>query len=415
MAEQAPSTELETPYAWLRLVTAILIGSIGGVSMWSVAVVLPEIQRDFGVDRATASLPYAVTMLGFAVGGLMMGRLTDKRGIVTPIVLGAVALGIGYAAASMARTMAEFMIAQAVLIGALGGSAMFAPLVADISLWFRDRRGLAVALVASGNYLAGVVWPPVLAWAIAAHGWRMAYLGTGLVCVATILPLTLWMRRQPPAHQAVAHPTGGVPVANRPCGLSPGVLQAFLMVAGVACCVAMSMPQVHLVAYCGDLGFGAVAGARMLTVMFVGGVVSRLASGWLSDRIGGLKALAVGSILQGLALAMFLAVSGEAGLTMVAGFFGLAQGGIVPSYAMIVREHYPAAEAGTRVSAVLMATIVGMALGGWLSGAIYDLTGTYAAAFLNGMAWNLLNVAIVVELIRRDGGSGRPVARELAA
>ena len=416
-AEPPDHPDIESRYAWLRLAAAILIGTIGGVGMWSVAVALPAVQAEFGVTRGAASLPYTMTMLGLAAGGILYGRLADKRGIASPLTLGAVFLCAGYLAGSLAQDMWQFVAVQGVLIGGLGGASTFGPLVADISLWFRRRRGIAVALVASGNYVAGAVWPPLLTWAIEAYGWRRTYAGIGVFCLVSILPLVLLMRRTAPPQPAptladVATSRGN---GGRPLGFNPNALQALLMVAGIACCVGMSMPQVHLVAYCGDLGYGVKRGAEMLSLMFIGGVISRLASGYLSDRVGGLYALALGSTLQALMLTLFLPFDGLGALYVISALFGLAQGGIVPSYAIIVRELYPASEAGTRVSAVLMSTVAGMALGGWLSGIIYDLSGGYQAAFLNGIAWNVFNVAIALELIRRSVGGNRRQTREVTA
>ncbi len=400
----------ESAYAWLRLVAALLIATIGGVGMWSVAVALPAVQAEFGVLRGAASLPYTGTMLGLAIGGIFMGRLADRRGIALPVTIGAVMLGVGFIAASFATSIWHFLLAQSLLIGALGTSVTFAPLVADISFWFLRRRGIAVALVASGNYAAGAIWPPVLQAAIAAYGWRMTYVGIGLFCIATILPLILVLRRPPPEQVPIVE---GAPAASgaidmtRPLGLSPQTLQVLLIIAGVACCVGMSMPQVHIVAYCGDLGYGLKAGAEMLSLMFGAGVISRLASGWVSDKIGGLSTLLLGSTLQMLMLIVFLPYDGLTALYIISALFGFVQGGIVPSYAMIVREMFPAHEAGTRVSMTLMSTVAGMALGGWLSGVIFDFTGSYRAAFVNGIAWNALNVAIALFLWLRYRRRGR--------
>jgi MFS family permease len=339
-----------------------------------------------------------------------MGRLADRRSVTWPLTIGALMLGVGFALGAAVQSMTQFILVQGLLIGALGGSSTFGPLVADISLWFARRRGIAVALVASGNYIAGAVWPPLLTMAIESYGWRRTYLGTGIICVTTILPLILLLRRPPPPQPAPVLGTraGAGTLPGRPLGFRPGTLQGLLMLAGVSCCVGMSMPQVHLVAYCGDLGYGAKAGAQMMSLMFIGGVASRLISGVLSDRLGGLYALAIGSSLQALMLFLFLPFNSLTALYIIAGLFGLSQGGIVPSYAIIVRELYPAAEAGTRVSAVLMSTVAGMAVGGWLSGVIYDLSGGYFAAFLNGIGWNLLNVVIALELIRRSTTAMRP-------
>jgi MFS family permease len=399
----------ESAYAWWRLLVSLLLMTLGGAGMYAVTVVLPRVQADFAVDRAAASLPYTLTMIGFGFGGILMGRLADRFGVMVPLMLGAVGLGSGFITAGMAGNLWMFSLSQGLLLGLLGTSATFAPLVADTSLWFTRRRGIALGICMSGNYVAGAVWPPVIQHFIETDGWRAAYIGIGVFCLLTMLPLALVYRRRPPALAPQPVPAAAAAPAaraaaqqsERPLGLSPGTLQLLLCVAGVACCVAMSMPQVHIVAYCGDLGFGAARGAQMLSVMLGMGIVSRLVSGWMSDHIGGLYTLLVGSVLQGVALLMFLWADGVASLFLVSAMFGLFQGGIVPSYALIVREYFTPAEAGARVGAVLMATLFGMALGGWMSGAIFDASGSYRAAFVNGIAWNLLNVGIVLYLLAR--------------
>jgi MFS family permease len=404
MHHTAESREIESPYAWMRLAVSLLLMTIGGSGMYSVTVVLPRIQADFGIARADASLPYTLTMVGFGLGGVLMGRIADRWGVVVPVVLGGIGLGAGFIAAALAPNIWVFGAAQGVLIGLLGTSATFAPLVADTSQWFDRRRGIALAICMSGNYVAGAVWPPVLQYFIERDGWRSAYVIAGVFCVATMVPLALVLRRRPPRHvvaAAAATATVGAAGAERPMGLQPGTALALLSVAGVACCVAMSMPQVHIVAYCGDLGIGPARGAQMLSLMLGLGVVSRLASGWIADRIGGLRTLLLGSMLQGIALLLFLPFKGVVSLYVVSGLFGLFQGGIVPSYALIVREHFAPAQAGARVGTVLMATLFGMALGGWLSGAVFDWTGSYRAAFVNGLGWNALNLSIAGFLLYR--------------
>ncbi len=380
-----------------RLLASLALSTIGGVGLWSVVVALPVIEAEFGVDRGAASLPYTATMVGFAFGGVLMGRLADRFGIMVPVMLGAGMLGIGYVAAAQATSLWQFMLAQALLIGLLGSSATFGPLVADVSLWFKRRRGIAVAIVASGNYLAGTLWPPLLQAAIAAVGWRRAHMAIGALCVITMVPLALALRRRPPVEEA--RTAGHARVFPGLASVSPSALQALLVVAGLGCCIAMSMPQVHIVAYCADLGYGPARGAEMLSLMLGFGVVSRLTSGLIADRIGGTATLLLGSTLQCLTLFFYLPFDGLASLYVVSALFGLAQGGIVPSYALIVRDHFPAREAGARISLVLMASVIGMALGGWMAGAIYDLTGSYRAAFLNGIAWNLLNLSIALWLL----------------
>lgn len=265
------------------------------------------------------------------------------------------------------------------------------------------RRGLAVAVTASGSYLAGTIWPPIVQQLIENVGWRSTHVIIGVVCLVALLPLTLVLRKRAPYVRCLdagaARPVRSA--APPPLGLSPNGLQALLVIAGLACCVAMSMPQVHIVAYCGDLGYGPAAGARMLSLMPGFGIVSRLLSGWIADHIGGLRTLLLGSALQGAALVLYVPFDGIASLYVISALFGLFQGGIVPSYAIVVREYFTPREAGARVGWVLMATLFGMALGGWMSGEVFDATGSYRAAFVNGIAWNLLNLSIVVWLLAR--------------
>ena len=394
--------EPESAYAWTRLAVALLLSGVGGVGMWSVIVALPAIEAEFGVARSAASLPYTVTMICFGLGGIVMGRLSDRFGIVYPVAGGAIFLGLGYALASQATSLWQFVLAQGLLVG-LAGSATFAPIIADTSLWFTRHRGMAVAIIASGSYLAGTVWPPVVQHFIQSVGWRRTHLGIAIFCVATMLPLALALRRRSPLVATSSRAPHFAARASQPLGMSPGALQTVLIIAGLSCCVAMSMPQVHIVAYCADLGHGASRGAQMLSLMLGFGIVSRLASGWVCDQIGGRRTLLLSSGLQALALALFLPFDNLTALYTLSALFGLVQGGLVPSYAVIVREFFPPEEAGVRVATVIMATVFGMALGGWMSGVIHDLSGSYHTAFVNGILWNLLNVGIAVGLLRRPG------------
>jgi MFS family permease len=399
VAPQADSRQ-----AWTRLAVALALMTIGSSAMYVIAVVLPAVQKEFGVARADASLPYTLLMVGFGVGGIFMGRLADWRGVMLASLIGAGGLAAGFIVAGMSSGIKSFALVHGVLLGLVGSSATFAPLVADTSLWFVKRRGIAVAICASGNYVAGAVWPPIVQHFVETVGWRQTYFGLGLFCAVTLPPLALLMRARPPALVAASTPTRSATPSTRPFGLSMNAAQALLCIAGVSCCVAMSMPQVHIVAYCGDLGYGAARGAQMLSLMLACGIVSRLVSGVICDRIGGLRTLLLGSLLQGTALLLFLPFDSLVSLYVISALFGLFQGGIVPSYAIIVREHFPSAEAGARVGAVLMCTLFGMALGGWMSGEVFDLTGSYHAAFLNGLAWNALNVSIALFLLGRTRG-----------
>jgi MFS family permease len=391
--------QIESPYAWLRLVASTGIGAVGCTGMWSFVVALPAVQADFGVTRAEASLPFTAVMLGFGLGCILLGRIVDRVGIVLPLAGAAVLLGLGYIAAGLSTSLWQLSLAYGFLIG-IGSSAMFGPLVADLSHWFSRRRGLAVAICSCGNYLSGVIWPPIIQHFIATDGWRTAHVYMGVVCVVAILPLTLVLRRPAPMEGRVADGAAALE-ARDAVGLSPGALQVLIAIAGFACCAAMAMPQVHIVAYCGDLGYGPARGAEMLSLMLAFGIPSRLVCGLIADRIGGVATLLISSALQAVALVLYLGFDSLTSLYVISALFGLFQGGLVPTYAIIVREYFAPAQAATRLGVILMATTVGMAMGGWMSGAIFDLTGSYHAAFANGLIWNFLNIAIAAWIILR--------------
>jgi len=398
------SSVVDSRYSWKRLAVTLLIATIANVGMWSIITIMPEVQEEFGTARATASLPYTLTMAGFALGNLVIGRAVDRFGITLALSGAAVTLGIGYGAAAASPSI--YMLSAAQFIIGLGTAAGFGPLIADISHWFLRRRGIAVAIAASGNYLSGAIWPVLLQGIQAESGWRGVYLALAAIIVASVVPLALLLRRRMPA-SAFGSTRAAAAAPRQHTAFSPRVLQWLLGLAGIGCCVAMSMPQVHIVSLCSDLGFGQTVGAEMLSLMLLGGVVSRLVSGLVADRLGGVATLLIGSTLQCVALFLYLPYDGLVSLYLISAIFGLSQGGIVPSYALIVREYMPASEAGARVGFVMMATIVGMALGGWMSGWIYDVTGGYRMAFINGIAWNFLNIAIIVMILLR---AKRPTA-----
>jgi MFS family permease len=393
---------VDSRYAWMRLAASVSLSTLGGVGLWSIVVALPAVQAEFGTARADAALPYTLTTLGFAAGGILMGKLSDRFGVLVPVLLGIFALAAGYVLSAQATSMVQFAIIHGALIGLLGSCATFGPLVADTSLWFRRRRGFAVSLAASGNYFAGAVWPPLVQAGIAAYGWRQTHVMIGLACLVLMLPLVLVLRRPAPRQEPVRVVADAA--AASPLGLKPNTLQVLLGVAGIACCIAMAMPQVHIVAYCVDLGYGPARGAEMLSVMLACGVVSRLGFGVILDRIGSMATLLLSASLQAVALALFLPFDGLVSLYLVSGIFGLFQGGIVSTYAVIVRENVPASQVGVRVGIALSATLVGMAIGGWMSGLAFDLTGSYRAAVVNGMAWNLVTIVIAGWLVLRRRG-----------
>jgi len=400
-SNQADASLIDSAYAARRLFITLLLMTLGGSSMYVVSVVLPEVQKEFDVSRADASLPYTLMMLGFGAGGLAMGKLADKWGVHVALWIGAVGVGSGFILAGMASNIWLFALAHGLLMGLLGSSSTFAPLLADTSLWWDKRRGIAVAVCASGNYLAGSIWPALAQQGVETLGWRETYIWIGIVCGLGMLALSFLMKQRPPMMVVAAPGSVQSMASERPFGLPVNTAHALLCVAGVACCVAMAMPQVHIVAYCTDLGFGAARGSEMLSLMLACGIMSRLISGAICDRIGGLKTLALGSLLQGVALLLFLPFDGMVSLYVISALFGLFQGGIVPAYAIIVREYFPAKRVGVLVGAVIMATMIGMALGGWMSGKVFDLTGSYHAAFVNGVIWNALNLSIAMFLLWR--------------
>ena len=383
--------------AWIRLAVAVLIGSLGSVGMWSVVVALPAVQAEFAATRGTASLAFTLVMLGFGIGQVVTGKISDRYGIVAAIGVGIGILGLGYVGAGLSPAISQYILVH-FLIG-LSSAATFGPLMAEASHWFERYRGLAVAIAASGNYIGGTIWPPVVSWGMQTHGWRATHIAIGIFTAVAMTLALIVLRLLMGAGTRRSHVNAPPPRVD--LQLSTNALTAILSLASIACCVAMSMPQVQIVAYCGDLGYGVARGAEMLSLMLGFGIISRIGSGFLADKIGGIRTLLLGSIAQGSALMLYLFFDGLTSLYIISAMFGLFQGGIVPSYAIIVREAMPASEAATRIGIVIFASVFGMSFGGWVSGVIFDASGSYAAAFLNGLGWNALNITITVGLLLR--------------
>jgi MFS family permease len=389
---------IDGPKSWQRLVIALLIAIVANIGIWANVLVMPAIEAEFHSGRAETALAYTLTMIGFGLGNVAMGRVMDRLGIALALVAGSIIVGLSFTFAASAGSL--LLVAIAHLFLGIGTAVGFGPLIADISHWFERRRGIAVAIIASGNYLSGAIWPPLLTDMLIESGWRDVYFFLGVMVVVMTLPLSLALRGRPDAE--TRNNSSNISSDGPTQFTIPGRdLQLLLGIAGICCCVAMSMPQIHIVAYCVGLGYGPAIGAELLSVMLACGVISRLMFGFLADQIGGIRTLMISSGLQMVSLFFFLPFNGLVSLYVVSAVFGLSQGGIVPSYAIVVREFLPAREAGERVGLVLMMTVFGMGLGGWMSGLIFDFTGSYKMAFLNGAAWNMINLSIMGWLLIR--------------
>ena len=385
-------------YPVVRVINSLLMMTIAMSGMYASIMVLEPATREFDIGRGAGALPFTMYMIGFGLGNIMLGGFMDRFGFARLSLAGAMFLPAGLYLASISSQLWTFTFSLAVFCGFLGGGFCFGPLVADISHWFEKRRGLAVGIVISGSYVAGAIWPPVLQGWIDDQGWRDAFADLALICLLTMIPLSLVYLKKRDENtdeepESVAHRW------EQPLGLGKRRLQGLLCLAGIGCCAAMAMPQIHIVPHVTDLGFRPIDGAYMLGLMMGFGVISRVSSGWLSDRIGGLKTLILGSGLQAMVIAVFLVVDTLTGLYVASIAFGLAQGGIVPAYTIIIRRHFRPEEAGRRIGLAFVATTGGMALGGWMAGILYDLSGSYTLSFLNAIAFNILNLGIAGYLL----------------
>lgn len=393
----SPGPVTDSAYAWRRLAWSVLIGIVSNASLWTSVALMPALQAEFGLGRTEAAYPYIAIMLGFLVGSPALGRWTDRAGI-TPVLIGAALLSsLGYLLGGWTEHFGLFLVTQ-LLVG-IGTAVGFAPLAADLSHWFRRHRGLAMAIVSSSGYLSGIVWSAVIARVLSTGSWRDVHLMIGLALLV-IVPLAFSLARRVPAEVLDQADRASADRA-RDVGISPTTIKWLLALAGIGCCIAMAMPQVHIVALCMDLGFTVQQGNSLLSLMLIGGVVSRLVSGLFVDRIGAVRILLIGSVLQMLALFLYIPFDGLASLSVVSLIFGLAQGGILPAYPLIVRDYLPARAAGAAIGTVATATQFGMAFGSWLSGFIHDQSGSYFLAFANGIAFNLMNILIVGLLLLR--------------
>ncbi len=392
-------------YPLIRLATVLALMTLGCSAMYAGVMVLEPLALELDTGRGNSSLIYSTFMIGFALGGVFMGRLADRMGIMIPALIGSLALPAGFYLAAHASSILEICLAFSLLCGFLGSSFSMAPLIADISHWFSRRRGLAVGIAFSGSYVAGAIWPPILQRMFDAQGWRESFVDLALLTLILMALLSLLLYPRSPINKQL--PTASSANSNLTnSAISAGTLQSLIYLAGFGCCVAMAMPQVHIVPYVMDLGHPAIRGAEMLGLMLGFGVISRVGSGWLSDRIGGLATLVLGSALQVAVLIAFLTGNSLVFLYGISIAFGLSQGGIVPSYTIILRAFFPPKQAGWRISTSFLFTVAGMAFGGWIAGLLYDLTGSYTVSFLNAIGFNILNLWVAASLLKKSGAIG---------
>ena len=399
---------IESRASWVAASLTLALLSVSYGSPLLAVVGLKPITEDLGTVRQVVALAGALTWLGTGAGGIVMGQLAERIGMRATVIIGAVSIAIGLAMSATGDIWA-ILIGHTLFVGVFGNGALYPPLLVYVSRWFDRRRGTALALISSGQYIAGMLWPTVFEQAMAGFGWRATMLGFAVVMLVTV-PIAALFLQQPPAPPADFE-SGEAGGRRTVLGMRPNTVLALLAIAGFACCIPMAIPQGHLVAFCTDVGISAAHGALMLSVLQGTAFVSRILWGWMADRVGGLKTVLVGSACQAVAIAAFMATQDQVGLFMIAAAYGIGFSGIVPAYVMAIRELFPSREASWRVPTVLFVSMGGMAAGSWWAGALFDHFGHYGPAFISGVLFNLANLAVVGFLVlrqRRDGVFRRP-------
>ena len=399
MNKQAES--IEVWYGWVIIGASIALGTIAQAAPNILFVSLKDNASDFGWPRAGPSMAFSLLMMGSGVGGIAMGLWMDKRGVIQPVLFGSVMIAIGAILAGHASARWDFYLANGLLLGVFGEAAMIAPLIANVTRWFDRRRGLAVAIIASAQGMAGAIWPPVVRLLNDYGSWRDTYFYFGIFSLFTLIPIALLLKPKPPVARAEAA-QGADKDQLRVLGYSPKTVQALFCVGVIGCCTAMAMPIVHLISHGTDLGFSHTSSANMLSVLFGASFISRIGFGMLADRIGGVKTMLIASSCQAVMLFMLAFVTSEIGLYLTALMFGVGFAGIMPNYALIIRLWYPANQIGWRVAVIYLFAAIGMAWGGWLGGFLHDVNGTYMHAFLAGFGFNVMNLFVVGFLYLRQ-------------
>ena len=406
----APSrsrASIESRESWVAACVVLGLLSISYGSPLLAVVGLKPITEDLGTSRQLVALAGALTWLGTGLGGILMGQVAERLGIRFTVMFGAAMIGLGLAVSASGNLWA-ILVGHALFVGLLGNGALYPPLLVYVSRWFDRRRGTALALISSGQYIAGMAWPTLFERAMTDYGWRVTMIGFAVILVIIVPIAALFLPRVPQAPALFEFGDAGV--RRTTLGMRPNLVLALLCIAGFFCCIPMAIPQGHLVAFCSDIGIPAAQGAAMLSVLQGSAFVSRMLWGWMADRVGGLKTVLVGSACQALAITGFMATQDEAGLFAISAAYGLGFSGIIPAYVVAIRELFPSREASWRVPSLLFVGMGGMAFGSWLAGALYDHFGFYGPAFATGVLFNLANLTVVGFLVlrqRRAGGFRR--------
>jgi len=403
----SPSPSIESRTSWVIATIALTVMSMAFGSGWITAVALTNIAAEVDGVRSIPAVAASLTWLGAGVGGILMGRVANRIGVRWTVSSGAVMIALGLAISTLGAPW-PLWIGHGVFIGMFGIGSINAPLYIYVTQWFDKRRGSALALITSGSYFAGTVWPPIFERAVAHIGWRGTMLAYGALVILISIPMA-WRFTPSPELMQIRAATGATVSRPARLGLPPNLAFALLCTAGVMCCIPMAMPQQHLVAFCSDVGLSLATGAAMLSVLLGTAFISRQIWGAISDRIGGLLTILLGSVSQTLATAGFMVTQDEVGLFAVSAAFGLGFSAIIPAYALAIRELFPAEEAYWRIPTVLMCTGFGMAIGGWLAGYLYDYFGYYLPAFAAGVAANVVNFVIIGFLVWRRTRANPPL------
>ena len=396
-----PTQDFDTRSSWIVATVSVALLATSFGALWITAVALKPIAAELGGARSAPSLATSLAWLGTSFGGVVMGRIAHRYGIRWTVIFGAVSICIGLAISTLGEPW-QLYVGHGLFMGFLGNAGLNAPLYVYVSRWFDRRRGSALALISSGSYIAGALWPPILERAIANYGWRHTMIAYGVFEVALIVPLALFFLRSPPEIPVYSGGAVGAGAPHTVFGWPANIVFAMLCIASFLCCVTMSMPQAHLVALCTDLGISAAHGAAMLSLLLTAGFLSRQFWGVISDRIGGILTILISSLWQASAMTAFMLTQDEAGLFAVAGAFGVGFSALIPAYVLAIRELYPASEASWRVPGLLLFSGSGMAAGSWLAGAMYDHFGYYAPAFAAGVGTNVLNILVIGTLVARQ-------------